>query len=1077
MAVSIPEAAGFLPAGTDVGVSATWADLTQLSGADGSPARPQQARPDLRPRHQAGLAGGALRDRPEHAPDARGAARRGPARRGGWHLQQGDPGHRGVAARPHAPRRLRRRAADVNYGANTLQHVGRVFDASFVGRSVIVGTQVAVVASASGDTVTLTENVDDQAGQRHRLQLPFAARRRHRHDVGPPAAEHAGPRRLPRPSGWARTPCDFRYLDDGGTPSVVLDVDWKRSYTTTAPLRLDIGGDRTIFSAEASGEGSVAVKGGVKVGLVVPLAAGRGARRPRRPSRCSRTPPSASPPPRSFTGSAAGTLGPLSISAGLPGGGAGTQVNLSADLSLDLAKSGASRRHPGQLLELPLRAWTSSFNAWNTPVDCGEAWPSSSWSAASSRSSDRRGRHPDLARQRGPAPTRHDRPRRPDHRLGQPARRPTTGIASASSCPTCRPPSPTPSRTSPRSARASTATSRRSSRRCASPRSTASCPSSARTSSRAPTRSTACAAEIKAKLGNVPASAERGPGLRQHQARGGHRRGRAQGREPHRQLRVQGQARADRRPTLVADPGDGRDDEVAVQDRGEPGHRRRHRALRPRDRHAPPSPPSAAATRSRYRGPRPPAPRHTRCCAARTARTSGSSRRWTAADADLHRQRQLGPGDAYAEKTPSRCCSPARPTASTGSTSPSRCTPGRSTPSRAASRARAASVTARKLPLDIGIPGLAIKAGEDDAITYGIGLQLHVKAGINTDEGFVIYTHDNWQGGKAAPGVRPRRALRHARDDEGAARLPRHRRHEEGHGAALRRRVLRRPEVDATRRRRPTSTLTIADISGGDVSSLFGIALSAKIKADWLVKAIGRLRAARRAGQLPPRTGRSPTRTSRTSASRPSRSRRSPSTPAASSRSLLGPVAQEGQVGHRAAPAGHRHALRADPGALRPQQDGRRRRRQPHHAGQDVQHAGRRTRSSTSSTRSRPSTTLLNNLPECAAAATACLIPIGSFTVSGEPGPRRRTPRRRAASSRAPRARSSRPRPAESETERQGRPQHQGRQGQGLRRRRRRPRATRTSPASASRSSTTRPRSSACSWAATSRSSSSTAGR
>ena len=52
-------------------------------------------------------------------------------------------------------------------------------------------------------------------------------------------------------------------------------------------------------------------------------------------------------------------------------------------------------------------------------------------------------------------------------------------------------------------------------------------------------------------------------------------------------------------------------------------------------------------------------------------------------------------------------------------------------------------MTARKLPLDIGIPGLAIKAGEDDAITYGLGLQLHVKAGINTDDGFVIYTHDN----------------------------------------------------------------------------------------------------------------------------------------------------------------------------------------------------------------------------------------------------------------------------------------------------------------------------------------------
>ena len=193
------------------------------------------------------------------------------------------------------------------------------------------------------------------------------------------------------------------------------------------------------------------------------------------------------------------------------------------------------------------------------------------------------GRRADLARQRGPAAARHQRPRRPHHRLGQPAgaRR---ARSSGSSCPTSRRPSPTPSLTSPRSARASTATSRRSSRPCASPRSTASCPSSARTSSRAPTPSAGLRAEIKAKLGNVPASAERGPRLRQRQAQGGHRRGRAQGRQPRRQLRVQGQARADRRPDPRRRPGDRRDDEVAVQDRGEPGHRRRHRALRRRDR-------------------------------------------------------------------------------------------------------------------------------------------------------------------------------------------------------------------------------------------------------------------------------------------------------------------------------------------------------------------------------------------------------------------------------------------------------------------------------------------------------------
>ena len=118
-----------------------------------------------------------------------------------------------------------------------------------------------------------------------------------------------------------------------------------------------------------------------------------------------------------------------------------------------------------------------------------------------------------------------------------------------------------------------------------------------------------------------------------------------------------------------------------------------------------------------------------------------------------------------------------------------------------------------KPPLDIGIPGLALKAGEDDAITYGIGLQLHLKAGINTDDGFVIYTHDGWQSGVAAPefGLGARFDMPATMK---ASRLPRHRRDEERFGAALRRRVpvdLKSRDTTET----ADSTLTIADMAGG----------------------------------------------------------------------------------------------------------------------------------------------------------------------------------------------------------------------------------------------------------------------
>ena len=142
----------------------------------------------------------------------------------------------------------------------------------------------------------------------------------------------------------------------------------------------------------------------------------------------------------------------------------------------------------------------------------------------------------------------------------------------------------------------------------------------------------------------------------------------------------------------------------------------------------------------------------------------------------------------------------------------------------------------KTLPLDIGIPGLALKAGEDDAITYGLGLQLHVKAGVTSDDGFVIHTHDAWQGGAAAPefGLGARFDMPATMKAQlafldidvkknGSAPL--------FAGAFL---------VDLKSRdttETANSVLTLADLADGDASSLFGISLTAKIKADWLVKA------------------------------------------------------------------------------------------------------------------------------------------------------------------------------------------------------------------------------------------------
>ena len=109
----------------------------------------------------------------------------------------------------------------------------------------------------------------------------------------------------------------FRYLDAGGSPNVVLDLDWKRDYETNAPLRLDLGGDQSLVSAAATGQGSVHVKGGVKVGLVVPLAPGTGPGDAASLKVLADSTVSVAAA-AAFTGRVAGTVGPLTVSASRP---------------------------------------------------------------------------------------------------------------------------------------------------------------------------------------------------------------------------------------------------------------------------------------------------------------------------------------------------------------------------------------------------------------------------------------------------------------------------------------------------------------------------------------------------------------------------------------------------------------------------------------------------------------------------------------------------------------------------------------------------------------------------------------
>ncbi|WP_404392007.1 calcium-binding protein [Humibacillus xanthopallidus] len=829
MAVSIPEAAGFLPAGTDVGVSATWADLTQLSGALGPQLDLSKLDRifalDIKPGSQAELFAIVLRTLQTLAAQLAEAQ---PGGAGGVYSKE-IPGI-GVSLRDLMRRDASGQGADVNFGDNTLQHVGRVFDPSFVGRSVVVGTQVAVVASASGDTVTLTENwttkpANDTAYSfRSPLDDAIDAMSAH-----PPQNMQDLVAFLDRRLGTDAL--DFRYLDDGGTPSVVLDVDWKRSYTTTAPLRLDIGGDKTIFSAEASGEGSVAVEGGVKVGLVVPLEPGAGPTTATALKVLEDSSIGIAADAR-FTGSAAGTLGPLSISAGLPGGGAGTQVDLQADLSLDLAKSGATPDTPVTFSDF-LSGVAVELNARNTPVDCGESLTVDLMVC---------GVIPLYATVAGGSPTS----------LGNVALRlpdsddPADLITVSGNLP-----APDDGMARLELPDLSTAFAKaiadftqigpgldgylekiEQAMRIATL--DGKLPFVGKDLQQGADSINRLRAEIKAKLGNVPASADEARDYVNDKLKEAIAAAGLQDANLVVNYECKAKLEPTGAPTLVAVPATA----------GTTKWQYKIVASQGTDDDTVPSAPATVSTAFTDLGGGNSIELTWTASAGATAykilrskddadfglvaTVDGSTLTYTDSD-------NAAPA-TYDEKT-SKPMLLACPTDNVNGVNITfevlagqvdavqGCVPGSGCLGDGAS-----------LPLDIGIPGLAIKAGENDAITYGLGLQLHVKAGINTDDGFVIYTHDNWQGGQAAPefGLGARfdmPATMKAQlafldiDVQKQGTVPLFA------GAFF----VDLTSTDPTET--ATSTLTIADISGGDVSSLFGISLSATIKADWLVKA------------------------------------------------------------------------------------------------------------------------------------------------------------------------------------------------------------------------------------------------
>ncbi|HEY0638118.1 MAG TPA: calcium-binding protein [Pseudonocardiaceae bacterium] len=272
--------------------------------------------------------------------------------------------------------------AGVTFGANSLTDSTRASDNPFgprlVGRTVVVGTQIGVIkeVSADGTTLVLTDawQTVPAAGTPYALRSALDDAIDQLLAITPDNLQDAVAL-LNRTLGTESV--KFRYLDVGGVGHVVLDVDWRRSYRAASPVRLalgEVGGaNRTFAGAEASGTAQVDVDGRVKVGLAVPLVTSDGPVDGLSLKVLEDSSISVGAKAALTDGIVKGVVGPLSISLGNPTAGAPSaeKAQARADLGLALGKPGAAADTPVSFSAF-VDALDVTFNADNGTVDCGE---------------------------------------------------------------------------------------------------------------------------------------------------------------------------------------------------------------------------------------------------------------------------------------------------------------------------------------------------------------------------------------------------------------------------------------------------------------------------------------------------------------------------------------------------------------------------------------------------------------------------------------------------------------------------------------------------------------------------------
>ncbi|MDT4975854.1 MAG: hypothetical protein QOG98_1612, partial [Pseudonocardiales bacterium] len=273
----------------------------------------------------------------------------------------------------------------VSFGANTLKDASRsdvdgnaapnAFPQALAGRTIVAGTQVGLIASVTNDTLTMASNWATQPSDgvaymvRSELDDVISILEASPSDNMQKLVDLLNSR-----LGHV-VPITFAYADDatvGNQPSLILKLDWKRSFHTSAPVQFDFNlpiGDQKLAGVQGSGSVSLGASGEVKLGLVIPLAPGDGPAGADALQVLDNSAVSMKLDASVDDGSLATTIGPLSIALGDPTQGSTDKATAKASYSVGLGK--ASPTGNAESFSDFFGEVGPTVNASSTAVDCG----------------------------------------------------------------------------------------------------------------------------------------------------------------------------------------------------------------------------------------------------------------------------------------------------------------------------------------------------------------------------------------------------------------------------------------------------------------------------------------------------------------------------------------------------------------------------------------------------------------------------------------------------------------------------------------------------------------------------------